>query len=293
MHVVWYPPSGASVTFETGSAATYRLVSLDGVGPVPVTTAGLKSPKQAGETPLDVLVPARVVVLQALVQAASNEALWPLRAALARALVSQPVRPDEDIQLGRLRVYRDGGMDPLELDAVVRSASMPAPKGGIGLLPIDVEFYAPSPWWRELADSTRILESEGGFEWGLEFDLEMGTNNITVEIENHGDVDTPILARLYGEGSDPVISNDTYGQAIGIIGDVEADQYVEIDTAFGQSTIHLVDGGVATSAMDLLALDVADDFWVLRPGLNTVSFEATPNVSARAVIIWREQFSGI
>lgn len=293
MQVIWYSPRGETIEFNTGAAATHRLIALDGIGPLPVGPQSLKSPKQAGASPTDVLVDARVVTLQALVQAASNEALWPLRAALSKALVSQPVRSGESIELGILRVFRDGGLIPVELEAIVRSASMPAPRGGVGLLAVDVEFWAPQPYWRELYDTEATMESSGGFEWDLEFGLEMETNNIEIEIDNQGDVDAPFVARLYGECTDPLLKNVTYDQQIGIIGDVDAGDYIEIDTSFGVTIIESVSGGVHTSAMDLLALDTADDFWPLRPGLNLVRFEASPNTSGRGVVLWRERYAGI
>lgn len=291
----YFPPNGGDeVIWTTGPAAAYRLLSMDGIGPVSLEAQSIKSPGQTGATAVDVIVPSRVVVVQSLVQAATPAALWPLRAALSRALVVQPTRLGEDIALGRLRLTLPD-RDPLELDCLPRSTDLPRPPGQHGVAAADVEFFAPYPYWREIADSRLDFTTDsGGFEFGLEFDLEMLSNNVEQEVDNAGDVDAPPLIRIYGECEVARMLNVTTGETIEISGTIEADEYVEIDTAFGSKSVTLVNTGtlVRTSIMDRLNLSLAD-FWSLRPGSNIVKFEADINVSGRAEMFWRQRFSGV
>lgn len=297
----YYPSGGrAPISFRTGDAATYRLLTLQGIEPVSLTPQSIKSPGQSGETAVDVIVPPRVVVVQALLQAASHAAAWNARAALNRAFASQPVRLGEDLQRGRVRLTLDG-REPLELDVLPQSVAFQRPRGAIPLLGIDIEFYADNPFWREVDDSRLIFQTDaGGFEFDLEYPLEMTSNNVQQEVNNEGDVDAPVLIRIYGECDTPRMINVTTGETIEISGTVPAmgsgdavEPYLEINTAFGQKSVTLIDGsGARTSVMDALNLDMAD-FWTLRPGINVVKFEADTNPSGHAEIFWRQRYSGV
>ncbi len=290
--VVWYPPGGADpITFGMRSG-DYLIKAISGLADTQSDPLTVKAPSQAGETAVDVLVEPRRVSLSALIVASGAESAE-LRARLASALVVQPVRPGEDVVLGTLRVIRAGAYQALELPALPRrSPGDTIDTGGMGLF--GVEWLCPYPYWMETADSFALLESEGGFEFEVELPLEMQTNNIEIEIDNAGDVDAPILARLYGDATTVRLLNVTTGEEIEVADQVEADEYVEISTAFGQKRIELVtiSTGARVSIFDRLNLAKAD-FWQLRPGVNVIRFEADINVSGKATVHWRQRFGGV
>jgi hypothetical protein len=293
----FYPADGGdALIFTTGPAAPLKLVSMGGLGPVTVQPLTVKTPGQSGQTLLDVIVPPRVVTAVGQLQAADLAALWPMRAAFCRALVRQPVRPGETQTLGVLRIVRDGSPS-LELDVVPLSSAVPAPKSSVGILPVDVEFEAPYPNWREIADALLAFVASGGWSFGeggtvIEFPLEMPSNNIEQEAINAGDVDAPVLIRMYGEATTVRMLNETTGETIEILTTLAAGEYVEIDTSPGKKAVTLVSGGVRSDLMAALNLSLAD-FWTLRPGSNMVKFEADVNTSGSAEILWRQRYSGI
>lgn len=292
--VEFFPAQGGNpVLFTTGNSAAYRLLSLDGLEPVEVDPIAIKSPNQPGDTAVDVVVPGRPVTMTGLMQAASPAALWDLRAALARAMAQQPTRLGETYKLGRLRVTLEG-RQPLELEVLPRSSHVGRPGGTKMLAPFDIEFYAPSPYWREIADTQILFTGAGGFGFSVYFPFEMASNNVTVDLNNQGDVDAPVLARMYGDVTTARIVNNTTGEALEISGNIPATQYVEVSTAFGDKRIELVTiaSGARVSIMDRLNL-AKPDFWTLRPGLNNVKFEADINVSGRGELYWRQRYSGI
>ncbi|HVM29532.1 MAG TPA: hypothetical protein VM305_01995 [Candidatus Limnocylindrales bacterium] len=292
--IEWTPPIGPVVAWRTGLDAVFRLLALDGIGPVGVTPQTVKSPGQPGETAVDTAVPGRVVTLSGLLQAADREALWTIRAQLAASLAAQPIREGQTQQLGRLRIAR-GDQAPLELVAMARSAATAAPAGSVGILPHDVEWYCPDPWWREVDDSSFTLEQAGaGLAFPVVFPLAIPSNNVEQDVENAGDVDAPVLARLYGDCTTARLRNLTYGETIEIGGNIPAGAYIEISTAFGDKRVEEVTiaTGERAPAMDRLNLALAD-FWQLRPGSNRIRFEATTNVSGRAQLIWRQRYAGI
>lgn len=290
--IEWFPATGASIAFTTGTTAPYRVMDLKGIEPVSVNPVSIKSPNQPGDTAVDVVVPGRVLTLTGLIQAATSAEAWDLRAALARALAQQPTRLNESYALGRLRVTIDG-RTPLEIECVPRSVSMERPTLK-RIIPIDLEFYAPFPYWREIADTQILFTGAGGFTWGLQFALAMPSNNVQVDIDNVGDVDTPVLARIYGDITTGRIKNLTTGETLEITGNLPATKYWEVNTAFGSKYIreYTIATGAYVSAMAKINLALPD-FWVLRPGLNTVKFEADINTSGRAEMYWRTRYSGI
>lgn len=290
--VEWFPATGDPIRFTTGNAAQYRLLALEGLEPVSVSPLAIKSPNQPGDTAVDVVVPGRVVPLSGLIQAATPDAVWDLRSALARAVAQQPTRLGEEYALGRLRVTLDG-REPLELQALPRSSKIERPHGTKALAPFDLEFYAPNPYWREIQDTQLLFTAAGGFGFSVEFPLSMASNNVQVDVDNSGDVDAPILARMYGDITTGRIMNLTTGETLEITGNLPATKYWEVGTSFGNKYIDEVTiaTGARVSVMDKINLSLPD-FWKLRPGLNTVKFEADINTSGRAELYWRERYSG-
>jgi phage-related protein len=290
--IEWYAPNGDIIQFTTGRAATYRLQALEGLAPVSLSPISIKSPSQPGETALDMNVPPRVVVVQGILQANSQADLWPVRRALSRACATQPTRYNETLELGRLRILRDEE-DPLELDCRVLSAKFPNGPGNVGITAFDIEFYAPNPYWRELEDETTTMSGSGGFEFPLEFTEEFVGGSVTQEITNAGDVDAPVVARIYGACTNPRIINETTDETIEIIGSFLATEYIEINTGFGTKTIELVviATGVRTNIFSQLNPD--SDLWALTPGTNIVSFEADVLTTGYATLAWRERYAGV
>jgi hypothetical protein len=167
------------------------------------------------------------------------------------------------------------------------------PTGAKSIAPFDIEWLAPEPYWRAVADIQVLFTGAGGFGFAVTFPLEMTSNNVQVEIANDGDVDAPVTARLYGDATTTRIRNLTTGEELEITGHIAAGEYVEVSTAFGDKRVELVviGTGVRTPAMDRINL-AKPDFWSLRPGLNLVTFEADVNVSGRAELYWRQRQSG-
>jgi hypothetical protein len=291
--VEWFPADGSDpVRFTTCPTAPLRLLRLEGTEPVAVEPVTIKSPNQPGATAVDVVVPPRVVTLGGLLQSATPAAAWDLRAGLLRSLAQQPTRLGEAYGLGRLRVTLDG-RQPLELRALPRSSSVERPTGTKAIAPFDIEWLAPDPYWRATADTQVLFTGAGGFGFAVEFPLEMTSNNVEVEIANLGDVDAPITARLYGDVTTARIRNLTTGEELELSGQINAGEYVEVSTAFGDKRVEqvVIATGARTAVMDRINL-AKPDFWALRPGLNVVTFEADVNVSGRAELYWRQRQSG-
>lgn len=292
--IEWYP-AGGGPKLVIGPAWPYKLRDVQGIETTLSQPLSRKNPSQHGVTAVDVDIPARIVSVQLQVAAETEAELWEARRALSRALTAIPARPGADVETGILRLLRGGGLDPLEVEALPRNSPVGTKHKGLPLYEADLEFEAAYPFWRETSDaSLTFAQADGGFEWDLEFPLEMIANNVEQEVDNTGDIDAPILVRLYGECTTARFINATTGETLEITGAIAADEYVEVNTAYGQKSVTLVDTGTGdrTNAMDRLNLDLAD-FWSLRPGINVVRFEADTNVSGSASLLWRQRYSGV
>ena len=291
----YYSPAGQELSFLTGSGVPIRLLEISGMEGVKASPLALKSPGQPGESALDLLIPSRTLVATGILQARTNDALWQLRRTVQSILVEQPVRPGATLQLGRLQLTRDN-QSAVELLCIPTSISMPRPAGTAAFCGIDVEFYAPYPYWQDAYDSILNFNAAGGWYWGggsdVQFPLAMATNNITQDVQNTGDVDAPLQITITGDCTNPAFTNVTTGETIALTGHLIAGDYIVIDTTYGNKSVTLYHLGVASNAMSWVNL-ATTTFWSLRPGIQTVSFYATPNPSGYSSATFRRRYSGV
>lgn len=159
----------------------------------------------------------------------------------------------------------------------------------------DIEWEAPYPFWQDVADSSAQFQASGaGLQFPLYFPVVIPENNVEQGIINLGDVDAPIIARLYGDMTIVRLINETTGEVLEITGNIPATQYVEVATGFGEKKVELVTiaTGARVSILDRVNLAKAD-FWSLRAGDNVVRFEADTNVSGYMQLYWRPRYTGV
>jgi len=289
--LTYYPPRGLA-PITAGYDGDFGLRHAMGLSENLAEVHTVRAPGQHGESAVDILSRGRVV--RAALTSRSGDDIDQRRRQLAAALATVPVRRGEVLELGTLRVERPTPHVVLELPALPHNSPQETLMEGGQAAIFDIEWRCPYPFWMETADSFQLLKASGGFQFSVQFPLEMATSNIQVEIDNAGDVDAPVLARLYGDVTTARIRNLTTGEDLEITGQILTDQYVEIDTAFGAKKIDLVtiSTGARVSIFNRLNLAKAD-FWQLRPGVNVVRFEADTNVSGQATVHWRQRYAGI
>lgn len=290
MRITWTPPGGGD-PLVFGDDAPYFLIELAGLEPTqarPVTTRG---PRQSGSTLRDVTVGERTVALTVLVRASSLAELWGLRAELARACAVEP-RPDpSDPTPGLLTVERDG-MEALEIEAVPTVGPKLSPTGPLSV-EADLEFFCADPYWREQADAGFTLGTQGGLQLPITLPMEIASFNVGREIDNGGDVRTPMLARIYGDITDPSLTNALTGEVLAFTGRIPPGDYLEVWTGYGQKSVTYVTAdGTRTGAMGRVNLSSAK-FWQLRPGTQTVALGSSLNAGGYAVIFWRQRYAGV
>lgn len=287
--VTWYPVGGGTpIVF--GEARPWIVNDLEGLDKVTSSAKLEQGPGQTGSTLLDVGLSSRVVTLTATLAARTPEEFWLARADLGRAVAVEPRRPGTQPALGNLRMDYPG-QPTVELLCVPTGGPEYKMLGGTAA-EVSIEFTAPDPRIQEIVDQAFALGSQaGGMKFPLTFPFSVGTYNAVAEIVNRGDVYAPILARIYGDLTDPRLINRTTGETVAITGNVPAGSYIQVYTGFGQKGLYLVNAttGAATSIMERLNLSMST-FWSLKPGLNTIELAAATNVSGSALVLYRPRY---
>lgn len=177
-----------------------------------------------------------------------------------------------------------------------------AAKGSVGL-------FTPGVGFSELADvntATPAQALEVAFRNDNDTSVDaswtgaIAASNIGAELKalsgtaiNAGDVDAPILAKLWGPAATVTLTNLTTGELFTVTVALTAAEYLEVDTTLGVKSLTKVSGGTRTNAMSGLSL-VNARLWNLRPGNNSVQYDATGSgPETHAEVTWRNRYSGI
>jgi hypothetical protein len=141
------------------------------------------------------------------------------------------------------------------------------------------EFICPNPCFLDM-DSTSerityyaslLTFAAEGIEFpedGIEFSTIEHTGTRTQKIMNGGNHETPVLIRFSGPSLNPFIRNLTTGETMRILGALQANEYMEINTEPGSRKIRLFQNGEESNGMHFL--DLSSKFWQLEPGENMV-----------------------
>lgn len=126
----------------------------------------------------------------------------------------------------------------------------------------------------EAAEETVTYARSGGAAWGiavpiaLPAELTPGSLGETPQIWVDGNISTPPVLRLYGQGSAPVLGNSTTGKLLSFPElTVPADHFLEIDV---ENRTVFMDGSPSQSFYNKIDWSVSS-WWDLESGLNIVT----------------------
>ena len=285
----WFPVNGEPIILGDKD---YILRNFTGTGNTMLNEQSQKAPFQRGETFLNVDPQPRRILIN--LRITGNLAkINQLKSKLSKALVSEPVRIGR-AELGTLRYHREG-QKALELKSIpVQSPQFTQITRRGNVLDADIEFFAPNPYWQSIKTSSILLMPDAkGFEFPFEFPFDIETGDIELTVTNNGDISTPILIRVFGGLDTFTITNLTTQDAIRVEGLIAANQYVEINTEFGDKRVELYEDG--QFKQDIFAqLDVDfSTFFRLERGVNRIKLEVVENTDGSARIFWKERFAGV
>lgn len=275
--LVWNPPVGDDLTFDTSADAVVRLTQIDGIGAVTPGLITRKGPGQEGETALDVTVPLRIVTAQAICRTADRDALWTLRSLVSRAFSVRPTRFGSQLETGTLTLQRTGFSDRV-ITAIARSLDQQW-ANDMGWGSLDAEWTCPYPYWTDTADTTSSSIASGG----------------SYIAANAGDVDAPVTASLWGPATAVTLTNVTTGRSLSATISLPSSVYsLEISTSPERIVVQRVNHTSGVVDNSIGSLDATSTLWLLQPGNNTISFSATGGSGdTHATVSWRNRYAGL
>lgn len=148
------------------------------------------------------------------------------------------------------------------------------------------------------ANYVSVLEKADGsllfaYTRGADNYLVQSTRSVTpVAATVTGDYDTPISVTFTGPSTNPRIVNADTLEYIRLNTTLATGDTFVVNTAFGQKTVTLTQGGIVKNGTAFL--DIGSTFFQLTPGANTVYFEDDAVAStATATMTWTERYVGI
>lgn len=292
--IEYHSPRGDVVTF--GDAPYELNASPRNLASTGLATESVQAPGQVGVTLTAITRGTRQVSFPVDVVGSSHEDVWQLRQDLAAALWLPPTRPGREAQTGRL-VIRRPGLDALEARAVPQQSPSGDDWLGPTVCQVDVEFSLPAGVWRATSDTTKRLESGGGFTFPLAHPWQSLSASLTAEVSNPGTVEAPVFVRVDGELTDMRLQLTHLDPTVEIVVDglLGPDARYEIDTHPDELSVVLVESdGTRSNALSRVNFDQSDlAGWRLTPGVNEVRFTATDNVSGVCHLTWRPTYAGV
>lgn len=288
----WISPTGQTTVFSRDAWDFKLLKYYDGLATSAVTHTSVRAPYQDGATLTTSRLEPRDISFDVLLQ---SETL-PMQQKMVRELASafNPlngvgvlVYTQEDGTEYRLNCIGNNTpkLDPSDRSDVHQRLT-------IDLIAHDPFWYSNDQYRVTLKGTTNSF-FPFGFDPSVSGGFSLGQNSDMSILKNIGFVSAPITIECYGEMTDPVITNNTTGEFIGIDLVMATGDTFVITTAMGNKTATYTASG-ATAVNGFRYLDPESTFWHLVPGDNEVLLDdASIGTDAEVRITWRDRFVGV
>lgn len=271
------------LSVELGNEGPFILTKIEGTGAVTADIQTQKSPFQDGMTYIDNTLEPRLLAIEIMILADSEEAMTRRRRKLLQVF-------NPKLGPGRL-IYEFGGSIK-EIEAVPELAPVfpDARPFEDTMQPGLISLYCPTPFWLEqFEQSQEIAAWIGGLKFPLRFPTTFamkGPGQKTVI--NNGDVETPVRIEFIGPAANPRITNTTTGEYIQVNRRLEPGERLIITTDFGNKRIKINGQNV------LHWIDLKSVFWQLQPGDNIVDYSSDDQMEPASVVIsYKNRYVGI
>lgn len=136
-----------------------------------------------------------------------------------------------------------------------------------------ISFYCQDPYWLDEEGKNIDIKSVKG---GLKFLLKMKTKFATVsfykEIENTGDVESPVQIEYIGPALNPRVANETTGEYIQVNMEINEKEKLVIDTREGKETVNLITPHETIDVYN--KIDLNSTFFKLIVGRNLIKYSS-------------------
>jgi len=158
---------------------------------------------------------------------------------------------------------------------------------------ITLNLIAYDPFWYSGEPHLEFLGSVGASMFPFGFPFSVRPLTYQKSYTNLGDVDTPVILTVYGNVTNPTITNLSTGELIKINNVVASGELFVVDTLPRKiSYVKYSTGGVASNGFQYR--DSSSVPWMMKPGENSIAFTCTTSGSdAKCSIQWSDKFTGV
>ena len=287
MKLKWIPAYGEEIDL---TPPYFLKQSVEGLDIPPIGRQEQKAPFQDGRTVLNKWLEPREVNLEYIIRGNNNYHLQELKESVLSSF-------NPDLEKGKLYIeLRDGSL--FYIEGILESSPIFPDGAGRGNTwqTILITLYCPNP----AIKSNIIIEKDmsawiGGLEFPLVIEpyMQFEEAGDTVDINNYGNLETPVKIEFRGYAVNPKVVNITTGEFIKVDKEIQEDEVLKINTEFGNESVEIVDSeGNRENAYHFIDLD--SSLWYLKRGINTISYEADEGQEEAIVkIIYSSRYIGI
>lgn len=160
-----------------------------------------------------------------------------------------------------------------------------------------VSLICDDPYLTDVDETVVTMRiEEPRFNFPLMFFDEIIMSVITgkkVEVNNNGDVATPLRMQFTGPSLNPKVTNETTGEYIQVAKTILTDEVLEISTGYGDKKVEIIKpDGSRENAFNFI--DLSSSFFQLIPGENIISYEAESGAdSAQVFLYYKNRYVGV
>ena len=271
-------------SIKLGNQAPYFLETINGVGEVTVAIESQKAPKQDGSTYIDNTLENRAISIEGtIITKGSPDAVLS-----ARRLMQRLLNP----KLGEVTITYRQGNKVKEIMGIAESTPIfPSGQGSKGLYyqKFLLHLICHEPFWLDTYYESREMSYlMGGIKFKLFFPTLFSYRGFKRRAFNGGDVAAPVEIEFKGPAVNPTVSNLTTGEFITVSRELQEDDVLTINTAFGQKYVR-INGQNAFHYIDLNSV-----FWQLVPGENALSYTSNnDSIKTRVLVKWKNRYVGL
>lgn len=298
MRLLWYP-GGVSdhlTTFpgtnEAGTVA-YTTPQLDyaGFSGAPVSHQSVRSPGQHGSTWLETLYDARELSFSAFLEATSLQDLLDAQREVIGAF-------DVGYGIGVLVWEQEDG-SKYRINCIAHGKCPTSLSGETDRLPYSQKLLftllAHDPFWYSGVPKQAIFTftTKAFFPFNFPFNFQ-GAQSPAIDIVNSGSHNTPVYLKLTGPITDPVLTNNLTGTAVGLDLEILDGETFEVSTDENDLyAVYNATGGEEQGFQYLSATTLLREFY-LRSGTNECVLTCSASgAGASALLRWSDKYAGV
>ncbi len=247
------------------------LAHIEGLGHPGSSSQKSQGVVQDGCNAEDSLLDSRVIKLEAEIRTRNREKLYELKRKIYRIINPKTYNKKTD-KRGELLLYYINDYKKYRIYARVEdSAEFNQRKNNHDKATIS--FLCCNPYWLDEEDSLIDIKSvKGGLKFPLKLKNCFSKVNFYKEIENIGDVETPIKIEYIGPAKNPRITNETTGEFIQVNMEISDKEKLVINTAEGEETVNLISPVGIKDVFN--EIDIESTFFKLIIGKNLIKYSS-------------------